>query len=187
MPLTQSGGRAIRYWATVILDFRKLSIQPTDPISKEEGMKICCYVKKNRCVFDRNPYVSSEFYLVYGEGTEQVLETLQVAIDKGIIAKGGAWLKEEDPETGEPKVLPDGTVLKWQGKVAFKEFCKVNPEYLEQLKARCGGGAYKSLSEEEIQEIEAQEEADKKEMSELEKAISEEDKSSKKKKSSKSE
>ena len=92
-PLTLSGGKAIKYWATMILDFRKQSIQAGEPITKEEGMKVCCYVRKNRCIFDRNPYVSSSFYLVYGEGTEQVLETLQVAIDKGIIQKGLLFIR----------------------------------------------------------------------------------------------
>lgn len=159
----------------MILDFRKQSIQDSDPIGKDEGMKVACYVRKNRCVFSRNPYVTSSFFLVYGEGTEQVLEVLQVAIDKNIIQKSGAWLREEDPATGDPKVLEDGTILKWQGKVAFKEFCKANPEYLEQLKTRCGGGSYESLSEAEIQEIEAQEKEDQQQMSEIEKAITEED------------
>ena len=141
----------------MILDFRKLAVLDTDPISKDEGMKVACHVRKNRCVFNRNPYVKSEFLLVYGEGTEQILEVLQVALDKEIIYKAGAWLRDIDPATGDPRVLEDGTVLKWQGKVAFKEFCKANPEYLEQLKHRCGGGNYESLTEDEIAKIEAEE------------------------------
>lgn len=159
-PMTQGGGRAIRYWATVILDFRKLSIQATDPITSDEGMKVAAYVRKNRCVFNRNPYVKTEFYVVFGEGTEQILGTLDQAIQKEILNKAGAWIREIDPATGDPKVLQDGTILKWQGKVAFKEFCKANPEYFEQLKFRCGGGVIESLSEEEIAALKAEEEAD---------------------------
>ncbi len=182
-PLQQSGGRAIRYWATMILDFRKNSIQETDPIGRDEGMKVACHVRKNRCVYDRNPYVKSEFFIVYGEGTEQVLETLQVCIDKEIINKAGAWLREIDPATGDPKVLADGTVLKWQGKAAFKEYCLANPEYLKDLQYRCGGGNYESLSEEEIKALEneaTEDEEHYKEMSKLEEAIKEQDKKEKK-------
>lgn len=180
-PLTLSGGKAIKYWATMILDFRKQSIQAGEPITKEEGMKVCCYVRKNRCIFDRNPYVSSSFYLVYGEGTEQVLETLQVAIDKGIIQKGGAWLREDDPNTGDPRVLPNGDILKWQGKAAFKEYCKANPDYFENLKDRCGGGAYQSLSEEEIKAIEEEEKADDAFMANLTAEMEKEEKKTSKK------
>lgn len=159
-PMIQGGGRAIRYWATLTLDFRRLSVQATDPITAEEGMKIAAYVRKNRCIFNRNPYVKTEFFVVYGEGTEQILGTLDQAIKKEILNKAGAWIRELDPETGDPKVLQDGTVLKWQGKVAFKEFCKANPEYFEQLKHRCGGSAIESLSEEEIAKLKAEEEED---------------------------
>ena len=160
----------------MILDFRKQSIQAGEPITKEEGMKVCCYVRKNRCIFDRNPYVSSSFYLVYGEGTEQVLETLQVAIDKG-----GAWLREDDPNTGDPRVLPNGDILKWQGKTAFKEYCKANPDYFENLKDRCGGGAYQSLSEEEIKAIEEEEKADDAFMANLTAEMEKEEKKTSKK------
>lgn len=178
-PLTQSGGRAIRYWATTILDFRKLSIQDVDPIGKDEGMKVACHVRKNRCVFNRNPYVKSEFFIVYGEGTEQVLEVLQVCLDKDILQKAGAWIRDTDPNTGDPRILQDGTVLKWQGKVAFKEFCLAHPEYLDELKHRCGGGSYESLSEEEIAALEQEDKAAEEAfvaLTELQEAIVEGDK-----------
>lgn len=182
-PLTQSGGRAIRYWATMILDFRKLAIQDADPIGRDEGMKVACYVRKNRCVFNRNPYVKSEFFIVYGEGTEQVLEVLQVCLDKEILFKAGAWIRDVDQSTGEPRILQDGTVLKFQGKAAFKEFCLAHPEYLEELKHRCGGGHYESLSEEEIAVLEA-EDKDAEEaftaLTSLQEALVEEEKAPKK-------
>ena len=146
-------------------------------------MKVACYVRKNRCVFDRNPYVKCEFFIVYGEGTEQALETLQVAIDKGIIIKSGAWFREEDPATGDPKVLPNGDILKWQGKAAYKEYCLTHPDYFNDLQFRCGDNI-ESLSQEEIAKIEEEEKITEEEISELEKAINEEEKKSKKNKKS---
>lgn len=182
-PLQDGGGKAIRYYATLRLDFRKISVADSDPINKDEGMKVACYVRKNRCVFDRNPYVKCEFFIVYGEGTEQALETLQVAIDKGIIIKSGAWFREEDPATGDPKVLPNGDILKWQGKAAYKEYCLTHPDYFNDLQFRCGDNI-ESLSQEEIAKIEEEEKITEEEISELEKAIKEEEKKSKKNKKS---
>lgn len=184
-PLIQGGGRALKHWATLTLDFRKLSVQDSDPVDKDGSMKVGAYVRKNRCVFNRNPYVKTEFFIIYGEGTEQVLEVMQAAIDKDILQKGGSWIRDTDPATGEPRVLADGTVLKFQGKANFKAFCIENPEYFKELKSRCGGANYESLSLEEIEEIEKDGALDEKayaEMSVLEKAISDDKKSSKKKK-----
>lgn len=148
-------------------------------------MKVACHVRKNRCVFNRNPYVKSEFFIVYGEGTEQVLEVLQVCIEKEILHKAGAWIRDIDLNTGDPRVLPDGTVLKWQGKVAFKEFCLAHPEYLDELKHRCGGGNYESLTEEEIAALEEEDKESEKAftaLTELQEAIVEDEKPSKKSK-----
>lgn len=184
-PLVQGGGRALKHWATLTLDFRKLSIQDSDPVDKDSSMKVGAYVRKNRCVFNRNPYVKTDFFIIYGEGTEQVLEVMQSALDKEILQKGGAWIRDIDPATGEPRVLADGTVLKFQGKANFKAFCLENPEYFNELKLRCGGKSYESLSSEEIEEIEKEAIDDEKafsEMSTLEKAIAEDKKAAKKKK-----
>jgi recombination protein RecA len=158
-PLTISGGRAIRYGASLIADFRKLSIQAGDPISKEEGVKIGITVRKNHVVTDKFPYIKTEYYGLFGVGTEQYLELTQLAIADGILVKGGAFIKVPD-ENGDPKIDPEtGEKMQWQGVAKFRQYCIDNPKFYEDLRNKVSGKTIsESLSEEEIKDIEAEEE-----------------------------
>lgn len=179
-PLIVSGGNAILYAAAIILDLRKRSIQDADPIKKEDGIKIGATVKKNHAVPNRNPYLKTEYYAIFGVGIEQYLETLENAINQSILFKAGAYIKDIDSITGDPKILEDGTKLNWCGKDAFRQFCKDNQEYFAELQARVRGEVVQ-LTVEEINDIEQ-------ENAEIEKSIPEDviaDATSKKKKKKK--
>lgn len=145
------------YASALTLDLRKRSIQESDPISKEQGIKVGVTVKKNHCVPDRNPYLKTEYFAIFGQGIEQYLETLENAIQQGIITKAGAWIKDPDPTTNEPNTY-NGEKLYWQGKEAFRNFCIDNPSYFEELKSRIKGIAIQMTAEEvsTIQEEEKQ-------------------------------
>lgn len=147
--LILAGGRAIRTASMLTVEMRKASVLDTDPIGKEDGIKINCKITKNHCIPREFPYRKFTYYAIFGEGIEQILSTLDELIDMGIIHKAGAWMQQLDPETGE-------IVDKWNGRNAFREDMKANPDKLEKLKSLVHG-SFETLSEEEVVEIKEQE------------------------------
>lgn len=154
-PLTTAGGRAIRYAAMLHLEFRKNSIAPEDPITKEEGMKISVTCKKNHCNPSKNVYGKAQYFVIYGEGTETILEVMEACVSKGILVKSGAFIKEID-STGNVRE-EDGVKYQWQGKAAFRNYCKENPEYFNYLLSKVDGSFVETLTEEEIEQIKQEE------------------------------
>jgi recombination protein RecA len=153
-PLTLAGGLAIKYNSLVILDLRKCSIDQNDPITKETGMKIHATVKKNHAVIDRNPYCCVEYFVEYGKGIEQTMTLLKQLLEKGILTKRGAYIDLLD-ENGEQQ---DGWT--WYGKKAFKTDMEENPEKLTKLKGLIAGSMTNNLSDAELAEIKAEEDAE---------------------------
>lgn len=150
-PLIVSGGQAIQYGASVILDLRKKSMSDADPFKKEEATKIGVTIKKNHVITDRFPYCKLEYYAVFGKGIDCYLEIAQLAIDAGILVKSGAFIKVPD-ENGNPKILPDGTKLQWQGNAKFKDYLIEHPEFFEELKSKLTGKV-ELLTEDEAAEF----------------------------------
>lgn len=143
--LILAGGRAIRTASMLTVEMRKASILDADPIGKEDGIKINCKITKNHCIPREFPYRKFTYYAIFGEGIEQILSILDELIDLGVIHKAGAWMQQLDPETGE-------IVDKWNGRNAFREDMKANPDKLERLKSLVRG-SFETLSEEEVVEI----------------------------------
>lgn len=169
-PKIITGGQAILYGASIILDLRKRSILDSDPIKREEGIKIGVSVKKNHCVPDRNPYLKTEYFAIFGQGIEQHLSTLETAVKQGVLIQGGAWIKDLDDETGEPKQW-SGQPLNFQGKEKYRQFVVDNPDYLEDLKRRIRGEV-DFMSEEEVALAKQEEEKASKAAAEIEKTES---------------
>jgi recombination protein RecA len=153
-PMIPTGGYAIVFASQLTLDFRKRFILEEDPIAKEDGAKFGVKVKKNHCVPDRNPYLQTEYFIIYGVGVEQYLETLTNALTQGVLIKKGAYIRDPD-EFGEPLVV-DGVKYQWQGEKKYREYMQANPEYFEKLKARVAANIV-PLSDEEVEEIKAEE------------------------------
>lgn len=164
--LVGSGGKAIRYAAMLTLDLRNASMNDSDPITKEEGKKIRVSIKKNHCVPHRNPYVTTYYYVVFGEGTEQILTTLAKAMEKGLIVQRGAWISLVT-EDGEPN-----DDYRWNGKRKFREDMIAHPEKLEAIKAMLGK-TYQDMTKSEITELEKQNKEDDKEKDALMKFVEE--------------
>ncbi len=146
--LVLAGGRAIRTASMLTVEMRKGSILDTDPIGKEDGIKINCTIRKNHCIPTEFPYRKFSYFAIFGEGIEQILSTLDELISMGIIHKAGAWLQQIDPETGE-------IVDKWNGRVAFREDMKSNPNKLKKF-INMTQGKFEELSEEEVLKIKEQ-------------------------------
>ena len=161
-PLVLSGGHAIRFAAAITLDLRKKSIQETDPIKREEGIKVGVTVRKNHCVPDRNPYVKVDYFAIFGQGIERYLPIISKAVTDGVLMQSGAFIRDPDAN-GDPKVV-DGVKYQWQGKEKFRQFLIDNPAYYKELQDRVGG-VVEQLSDEEMallqQDIAAEEELTK--------------------------
>lgn len=180
-PLTLAGGKSIRYGASLIVDFRKRSIQDSDPISREEGLKIGVSVTKNHVVTNRYPYLKTHYYGLFGVGTEKYLETLQLAIEHGHLVKAGAFIKVPD-ENGNPVVLEDGTKLQWQGASKFRQYCMDNPEFFEELQNKLKGiSSVETLSEEEVNNAKQENEGNIDDVDTIEDVIADSNKKKKKK------
>lgn len=147
-PLIISGGNSILYAAGITMDLRRRAVLDTDPIKREDGIKVAVTIKKNHCAPNRNPYVRTEYFAIFGQGIEQYLEVLENAVEQGILERAGAWIRDIDPKTGEPKEI-NGEKLNFQGRESFRNYCIDNPGYFKELKLRVRGVATQ-LTKEEI-------------------------------------
>lgn len=133
-PLILAGGYQIKYGADLIIDMRKRSINDSDPITKEEGVKIGVSVTKNHVVTNRFPYLKTEYYGIFGQGTEIYLEAINLAIEQGILIKSGAFIRVPDPNNdGNAIILEDGFKMQWQGTAKFRAYCIENPDFFNNI------------------------------------------------------
>lgn len=177
-PMILSGGHAIRYAASIITDQRKKSVLDTDPIKRDEGIKVGFAVKKNHCVPDRNPYVRTDYFAIFGQGIEQYLTLVDKAVEQGVLLKSGGFYRDPD-ENGDPKVIND-VKYQWQGKEKLRTFLMENEAYFEEIKSRVSGDVVQ-MTQEEIDKIKIEEEAITKTAKQAEKLAEGLAKSSKKK------
>ena len=155
-PMVLAGGQAIRYASMLTLDLRKKTIQASDPISKEEGLKIGAYIAKNHCNQTRYPYLRADYFIKFGEGTQVISEVIELAKEMGIL-QGSAWISEIDPETGEARVLPNGDVAKWNGMNKTKAYLEANKDYYDYLVNLVMGNkiTLETMDEEEVKKAQA--------------------------------
>lgn len=160
--MTMTGGLAIRFASMLTLDFRKKSVLDSDPVSKDECMKIGVGVKKNHCKVDRMPYLRTDVFVKYGVGTERSVEIIELAEKCGILTKKGSWYREYSGEfdsKGNPleRILEDGTKAAWNGMKNAREYIVSHPDYFDYLVAKVtnfGNIDVETMSEEEIAKIE---------------------------------
>ena len=112
---TTAGGNALKYYASVRLDIRKIETLKKD--EKEYGNRVKVKVVKNKVA---PPFRIGEFDLIYGEGICKIGSIIDMAVNFEIINKAGAWFSYGETKLG-------------QGKEKAKEFLKENPEILEQI------------------------------------------------------
>ena len=167
-PKVLAGGEAFKYWSAVQLFLSKHAIQAGDPIGKDEGLKIGYIIKKNHCTPGaKRQYCKGEYYVRFGEGTDEVAPSIDVAIDAGILERHGAWLWWMTPGQEEPR-------QKFKSKAEFVETMKGNEELWEEFYALIQGDVpQESLSEDEIAEIEEEERKLQKKADETEKLLAE--------------
>ncbi len=95
-PETTPGGRALKFYASVRLDIRRIE-------SIKEGVEVVgnrtrVKVAKNKC---SAPFRQAEFDIMYGKGISREGSVLDVAVDLGIVKKSGAWYTYEGEQLGQ--------------------------------------------------------------------------------------
>ncbi|CAN5514775.1 recombinase RecA [soil metagenome] len=117
-PETTSGGNALKFYASVRMDIRRIETlkNGTDSI----GSRVRVKVVKNKVA---PPFRQAEFDIMYNEGISVTGSVLDVAVDLGIVRKSGAWFYLDEDRLG-------------QGRENAKEFLKNNPDMLADLRGR---------------------------------------------------
>lgn len=114
-PETTTGGNALKFYASVRLDIRRVSqIKDGDTVS---GNRTRVKVIKNKLA---PPFRQTEFDIVFGEGISKVGEIIDIGVDKGIIKKSGSWFAYDETKLG-------------QGRDAVKNLFLENPDLAEEI------------------------------------------------------
>ncbi|MFZ9138951.1 MAG: recombinase RecA [Bacilli bacterium] len=121
-PEVTSGGRALKFYASVRIDIRRSeAIKVGESII---GNMVKIKIVKNKVA---PPFITSEIELLFGQGFSKTGEILDKATDLGIIKKMGSWYELEGTRLG-------------QGRDNAKDYLKTHPEILENLEKRIKTG-----------------------------------------------
>ncbi|MCA9545335.1 MAG: recombinase RecA, partial [Myxococcales bacterium] len=96
-PETTTGGNALKFYASVRLDIRRIgSIKGKDgePVGNRTRVKVV----KNKLA---PPFRTAEFDIVYGQGVNRLGDLLDVAVEEGLIQKAGAWYADGEERLGQ--------------------------------------------------------------------------------------
>ncbi len=118
-PETTTGGNALKYYASVRLDIRRIG-QIKESADNITGNRTKVKVVKNKLA---PPFKVIEFDIMYGEGISKVGEIIDLAVELEIVKKSGSWFSYE------------GNRLS-QGRDAVKQLLKDNPELTEEIEAK---------------------------------------------------
>lgn len=115
-PETTTGGNALKFYASVRMDIRRIgAIKDGEAVV---GNRTKIKIVKNKVA---PPFREVEFDIMYGEGISQTGDLLDCAANEGIIEKAGAWYSYNNQKVG-------------QGREASKEFLKANPAMMEEIR-----------------------------------------------------
>ena len=138
-PETTTGGRALKFYASVRLDIRKIENIKQD--GEIKGNRVRVKVIKNKVA---PPFREAEFDIVYGEGISKEGNVLDMAVNMDIVEKSGSWFSYKGERIG-------------QGRENVKQYLKENPKVLDEIEAKVRENFEKAFKEslgEEIPEVE---------------------------------
>ena len=117
-PETTTGGNALKFYASVRLDIRKIG-QLKDG-EEVQGSHTRVKVVKNKVA---PPFRKAEFDILYGEGISKVGEIIDLGVEINLIKKSGSWFSYGETKLG-------------QGREGVKALLKDNPELMEELESK---------------------------------------------------
>lgn len=114
-PETTTGGNALKFYASIRIDIRKVNqIKEAEEVV---GNRVKVKVVKNKLA---PPFRKAEFDIIYGEGISRTLEIIDLAVENNIVKKSGSWFSYGETKLG-------------QGRDAVKKLLQDNPELAEEI------------------------------------------------------
>ena len=122
-PETTPGGRALKFWASVRLEIRRVETlkQGTEMVGSRARVKVV----KNKVA---PPFRQAEFDIMFGKGISRSGGVLDMGADLGLVSKVGTWFAYGDTRLG-------------QGRENAKQYLEEHPELMEELDAKIRSGA----------------------------------------------
>jgi recombination protein RecA len=116
-PETTSGGNALKFYASVRLDIRRIGVikERDEVVGNQTRVKVV----KNKLA---PPFKQVEFDIMYGEGVSKNGEILDLGVKAGVVEKSGAWFSYDSQRIG-------------QGRENAKQFLKTNPDIAARIEA----------------------------------------------------
>ncbi len=117
-PETTTGGKALKFYASVRLDVRRIETlkDGTDAV----GNRTRCKVVKNKVA---PPFKQAEFDIIYGQGISREGGLIDMGVEQGFVRKSGAWYTYEGDQLG-------------QGKENARTFLRDNPDLADELEKK---------------------------------------------------
>jgi len=117
-PETTTGGNALKFYASIRLDIRRIGqIKDGEQVV---GNRTRVKVVKNKVA---PPFRQAEFDIIYGEGISRIGEIIDLGVEKNVIKKSGSWFSFDDTKLG-------------QGRDAVKSLLADNPDLAETIENR---------------------------------------------------
>ena len=117
-PETTTGGKALKFYASVRLDIRR--IQTLKNGDEAVGNRTRVKVVKNKVA---PPFKTAEFDIIYGRGISKESEIIEIGVKLGIVEKSGSWFSYNGSKLG-------------QGKDTVRELLVSNPSLAAEIEAR---------------------------------------------------
>ena len=117
-PETTTGGRALKFYASVRMDIRKIENIKQD--GEIKGNRVRVKVVKNKVA---PPFREAEFDVVYGQGISKEGNILDMAVNLDIVEKAGSWFSYNGERIG-------------QGRENVKKYLKENPDVMDEIEGK---------------------------------------------------
>ncbi len=117
-PETTTGGRALKFYASVRIDIRR--IETLKDGTEAVGNRTRCKVVKNKVA---PPFKQAEFDILYGQGISREGGLIDMGVEHGFVRKAGAWYTYEGDQLG-------------QGKENARNFLKDNPDLANEIEKK---------------------------------------------------
>lgn len=117
-PETTTGGNALKFYASVRLDIRRMTQIKDGDVAVGNRVKV--KVVKNKVA---PPFRQAEFDIVFGEGISKIGEIIDMGVELGIVQKSGSWFSYDANKLG-------------QGRDAVKQLLHDNPELANEIEAK---------------------------------------------------